>query len=79
MDRNNEVNEENKTLKQVALLAEGVDRNSLVICHSTVATVALLAEGVDRNASRTCGAIVCIVALLAEGVDRNNLYIRGKK
>ena len=37
--------------RQVALLAEGVDRNSLcfaVVCYC--AGVALLAEGVDRNA-----------------------------
>ena len=34
----------------VALLAEGVDRNLVVICTPpAVSTVALLAEGVDRN------------------------------
>ena len=33
----------------VALLAEGVDRNSLVLPGSTERPVALLAEGVDRN------------------------------
>ena len=34
---------------EVALLAEGVDRNSLVIVQPRSARVALLAEGVDRN------------------------------
>ena len=34
---------------QVALLAEGVDRNYTVEAEQTGATVALLAEGVDRN------------------------------
>ena len=34
---------------QVALLAEGVDRNQLA-CRTSISTaVALLAEGVDRN------------------------------
>ena len=33
----------------VALLAEGVDRNSLRQLSSASAVVALLAEGVDRN------------------------------
>ena len=37
-------------LTQVALLAEGVDRNTLrKSASSTVPSVALLAEGVDRN------------------------------
>ena len=57
----------------VALLAEGVDRNSIQNhlregCNS----VALLAEGVDRNLcgeGRELGRVP--VALLAEGVDRN--------
>ena len=35
----------------VALLAEGVDRNRLVMVHETRNTVALLAEGVDRNST----------------------------
>ncbi len=40
------------TLKEVALLAEGVDRNFLVsITLTSVVPVALLAEGVDRNVS----------------------------
>ena len=34
---------------QVALLAEGVDRNSMVEFCPLCDTVALLAEGVDRN------------------------------
>ena len=35
---------------QVALLAEGVDRNSVnPVANWQMATVALLAEGVDRN------------------------------
>ena len=33
----------------VALLAEGVDRNILLVVHSLPCCVALLAEGVDRN------------------------------
>jgi len=33
----------------VALLAEGVDRNSSVEAQTAVLAVALLAEGVDRN------------------------------
>ena len=38
--------------KCVALLAEGVDRNTEVCQHRViVAKVALLAEGVDRNPS----------------------------
>ena len=57
----------------VALLAEGVDRNSeddgALIARLNVA---LLAEGVDRN-SEDDGALIARlnVALLAEGVDRN--------
>ena len=60
---------------QVALLAEGVDRNFLTpsLYHKTN-TVALLAEGVDRNQIRRRTADGNhLVALLAEGVDRNNL------
>ena len=43
---------------QVALLAEGVDRNLKAGEHSmTFPPVALLAEGVDRNyPARTCGS-----------------------
>ena len=33
----------------VALLAEGVDRNSLMLRPQAFSQVALLAEGVDRN------------------------------
>ena len=33
----------------VALLAEGVDRNSARVMGSSISGVALLAEGVDRN------------------------------
>ena len=56
----------------VALLAEGVDRNSTRNDGmDTVKTVALLAEGVDRNISVSFCSIHAVVALLAEGVDRN--------
>ena len=55
----------------VALLAEGVDRNWLVIgCH-LLTEVALLAEGVDRNFYGFKADVWAAVALLAEGVDRN--------
>ena len=58
---------------RVALLAEGVDRNS---CRgnspATRTRVALLAEGVDRNPLGIDAQTVDVVALLAEGVDRNN-------
>ena len=37
------------TLDQVALLAEGVDRNSFLMAFMPCNRVALLAEGVDRN------------------------------
>ena len=57
----------------VALLAEGVDRN---ICQRVLQTVsrpvALLAEGVDRNTIISQFLILYPVALLAEGVDRNH-------
>ena len=57
---------------EVALLAEGVDRNSGSAAATTdPPCVALLAEGVDRNII-VGGDHVCeMVALLAEGVDRN--------
>ena len=55
----------------VALLAEGVDRNPLAVLHPGRFWVALLAEGVDRNVSRKCSTRSIWVALLAEGVDRN--------
>ena len=35
--------------EEVALLAEGVDRNSQICEHRVIKVVALLAEGVDRN------------------------------
>ena len=39
-----------KNLQQdVALLAEGVDRNWCCLCYVHSTLVALLAEGVDRN------------------------------
>ena len=56
----------------VALLAEGVDRNILLVVHSLPCCVALLAEGVDRNDQQTENHVrEANVALLAEGVDRN--------
>ncbi len=57
---------------EVALLAEGVDRNwysPQTAYHTDI--VALLAEGVDRNCKGVCMERVIEVALLAEGVDRN--------
>ena len=57
----------------VALLAEGVDRNSMQIRGTSAhQKVALLAEGVDRNLFPfRLFAVTAKVALLAEGVDRN--------
>ena len=56
----------------VALLAEGVDRNSQKRAKVKAASVALLAEGVDRNSRRYYDySSRNAVALLAEGVDRN--------
>ena len=40
--------------KKVALLAEGVDRNSLLLMPWKLKPVALLAEGVDRNKGSLC-------------------------
>ena len=58
---------------QVALLAEGVDRNSFsAIMESKISLVALLAEGVDRNFLYAVHPPLQSVALLAEGVDRNS-------
>ena len=57
--------------RRVALLAEGVDRNSFAEVEQVMNLVALLAEGVDRNARRGLDISVIAVALLAEGVDRN--------
>ena len=56
----------------VALLAEGVDRNTSFQWSLSILKVALLAEGVDRNwqVDGTTGRLER-VALLAEGVDRN--------
>ena len=56
----------------VALLAEGVDRNSIFLLPASQVLVALLAEGVDRNPNSDAPiAENGRVALLAEGVDRN--------
>ena len=55
----------------VALLAEGVDRNSEAEPEELASPVALLAEGVDRNSRREIRQPPAAVALLAEGVDRN--------
>ena len=60
---------------EVALLAEGVDRNSIDQAAIIRMTVALLAEGVDRNSkTHTQAADLFRVALLAEGVDRNTSF-----
>ena len=57
---------------QVALLAEGVDRNKfLKLLDCYIYQVALLAEGVDRNWKLYVDITDDQVALLAEGVDRN--------
>ena len=69
-----------QSVQNVALLAEGVDRNIINRMAYNAKTVALLAEGVDRN--HLCGGLRrlrCQVALLAEGVDRNphrKVYLR---
>ena len=55
----------------VALLAEGVDRNSIPGSRFHFVSVALLAEGVDRNPFLLVRVALMDVALLAEGVDRN--------
>ena len=56
----------------VALLAEGVDRNTHESALRWADVVALLAEGVDRNFYITqITNADWTVALLAEGVDRN--------
>ena len=56
----------------VALLAEGVDRNTVPREMVSNVWVALLAEGVDRNSEDDSTASTSSsVALLAEGVDRN--------
>jgi len=56
---------------RVALLAEGVDRNSTSGIFVSRVIVALLAEGVDRNIILVSCGMEAKVALLAEGVDRN--------
>ena len=57
---------------EVALLAEGVDRNTEAENKYRDTLVALLAEGVDRNRMQNLAKQVeDTVALLAEGVDRN--------
>ena len=65
--------------RAVALLAEGVDRNSEpILCEIEVTQVALLAEGVDRNGCCIVHHLLAArVALLAEGVDRNPLRSGG--
>ena len=64
-----------KRLGGVALLAEGVDRNSAdTLPEMKAHWVALLAEGVDRNWAETVEYTTPqTVALLAEGVDRNKM------
>ena len=57
--------------KKVALLAEGVDRNTAAHSAGAWTGVALLAEGVDRNLLGGLLLQQVYVALLAEGVDRN--------
>ena len=59
-------------LTRVALLAEGVDRNTSPHGRKLRRRcVALLAEGVDRNNYMAMAGWKSEVALLAEGVDRN--------
>ena len=59
---------------EVALLAEGVDRNCILLRFLCFRPVALLAEGVDRNFKlHHIDLRCCDVALLAEGVDRNDV------
>ena len=62
----------------VALLAEGVDRNPFVESDVSAYRVALLAEGVDRNLNLDITGLQPVpVALLAEGVDRNHVHAHG--
>ena len=59
---------------RVALLTEGVDRNSKnSTSGALMVIVALLTEGVDRNFGHAQSAGCGGVALLTEGVDRNIL------
>ena len=58
----------------VALLTEGVDRNTKHYFRQQMQKVALLTEGVDRNMPLvTVTPRSPAVALLTEGVDRNVL------
>ena len=59
----------------VALLAEGVDRNTVLDHFTLIDEVALLAEGVDRNVLAVLQSVLKVVALLAEGVDRNGAIL----
>ena len=62
----------NAIVDDVALLAEGVDRNIQKNEIGKISvSVALLAEGVDRNSGQFFQLGFGHVALLAEGVDRN--------
>ena len=61
------------TAINVALLAEGVDRNLDRMMRLKYAKVALLAEGVDRHSIFVYRVFRAVVALLAEGVDRNTI------
>ena len=64
----------------VALLAEGVDRNTPDAAFRSPVPVALLAEGVDRNLECTVNLpVALVVALLAEGVDRNIICVGVEK
>ena len=63
--------------ESVALLAEGVDRNTVTTSSRQRSGVALLAEGVDRNILDIVDKDSLEVALLAEGVDRNQYQLNG--
>ena len=64
-------------MDNVALLAEGGDRNRASWTTLILTTVALLAEGVDRNIPLPLvEKSIMTVALLAEGVDRNNISLK---
>ena len=58
MDRNDVPEVINEEAQIVALLAEGVDRNSKEMMPYDQPKVALLAEGVDRNIARCSRSIV---------------------
>ena len=60
------------TKLDVALLAEGADRNCSRIATGDYDAVALLAEDVGRNnKTEAATSVSAPVALLTEGVDRN--------